>query len=56
MFKNGIRMIREAFWSIVRIPEINLTLAGQAEAPKTLSGNVKFNLIIPKGDENEREN
>ncbi|HUT55427.1 MAG TPA: hypothetical protein VM658_18700 [bacterium] len=56
MVKNGIKVICNALWSIVRIPGINMTNAGPAEAPKTLTGDIKFDLTIQKGDENEREN
>ena len=55
MVKNGIKVICNAFWSIVHIPGINMTNAGQAEAPRTLTGDLKFDLTIQKGDENERK-
>ena len=55
MYKKGIKMAMSALWSIVQMPGINVTNAGQTEAPKTFTGDVKFDLTIQKGDENERK-
>jgi hypothetical protein len=55
MYKNGIKVICNAFWSIMHMPEINIANASQAAPPKTLTGDIKFDLTIQKGDENERK-
>jgi len=55
MVKNGIKVICNALWSIVQMPVINMTGTGQAEPPNTLTGDIKFDLSIQKGDANERK-
>ena len=54
MDKNGIKVILSASWSIVNAG-MNMTNASQTETPKTLTGDIKFDLTIQKGDENERK-
>lgn len=55
MVKDGIKIICNAFWSFMQIPWIEMTNAGKVEPPKTLTGDIKFDLTIEKGNENERK-
>jgi hypothetical protein len=54
MEKNGIKVVINALWSIVS--GMSMPDASQSERPKTLTGDVKFDLTISKGDEHERKN
>lgn len=56
MAKQDIKVIFSAIWSIVNMPGIRMTNAGQAEPNKNLTGDIKLDLTFQKGNEHEREN
>jgi hypothetical protein len=55
MLTNGIKVVFNAIWSIFQMPVIGMNVTGQPEHPSTLTGDVKFDLSIRKGEANERK-
>jgi len=53
MNKKVIKSVLNAFWSI--IAGMNMPNASQSETPETLTGEVKFDLVLQEGNENERK-